>query len=333
MTPGTVESKSLKGSVGLNGLMARLRGFDWRQHVVYIAFVVIFLAFAITQSDNGFLSVTNMLNIVSQTANISVVAVAAAFVICAAEIDLSVGAVAGRASVAVAIAINRWGLVPGVAAGLLSGMGVGLINGFLVTRIGIPSFLVTLGMLGMAEGVGWWITNAAPVPIVNDAFNNIFGSGFVGPIPSLVIWTLVALVIGHVVLRRTSFGRRVLATGGNETAARFRGISTANIKYSVMVLSATVAALSGLLYAGRLQSGRYQWGSGDALSVIAAVILGGTSLVGGRAAVVVAVVGSLLIGLINNGLILMGLQNSQQEIARGAIIILAVALAKKRVTS
>ena len=230
------------------------------------------------------------------------------------------------ASVVLAIAINRWGLVPGVAAGLLSGMGVGLINGFLVTRIGIPSFLVTLGMLGMAEGVGWWITNAAPVPIVNDAFNNIFGSGFVGPIPSLVIWTLIALVVGHVALRRTSFG-------GNETAARFSGISTANIKYSVMVLSATVAALSGLLYAGRLQSGRYQWGSGDALSVIAAVILGGTSLFGGRASVVGAVVGSLLIGLINNGLILMGLQNSQQEIARGAIIILAVALAKKRVTS
>lgn len=333
MAPDAVGSKSSKGSVGANGLVRRLRGFDWRQYVVYIAFVVIFLGFAVTQSDSGFLSVTNMLNIVSQTANISVVAVAAAFVIGAAEIDLSVGAVAGLASVAAALTINRWGLVPGVAAGLLSGMAVGLVTGFLVTRVGIPSFLVTLGMLGIAEGFGWWITNAQPVPIVSDTFNNVFGSGFVGPIPSLVIWTFVALVLGHVVLRRTSFGRRVLATGGNETAARFSGISTRNIKYSVMVLSATVAAFSGLLYAGRLQSGRYQWGSGDALSVIAAVILGGTSLFGGRASVVGAVTGSLLISLINNGLILMGLQISQQEIARGAIIILAVALARKRLTA
>jgi ribose transport system permease protein len=311
-------------------VLRRLRGVDWRQYIVYIAFAVIFLGFATTQSQNGFLSVTNLLNIVSQTANISVVAVAAAFVIGAAEIDLSVGAVAGLASVAAAIAMHRWGLLPGVALGLFSGVGVGLVNGFLVTRAAIPSFLVTLGMLGIAEGFGWWFTNAQPVPIIDDTFNNVFGSGFVGPIPSLVIWTVIALLVGHVVLRRTSFGRRVLATGGNETAARFSGINTANIKFSVMVLSATVAALSGLLYAGRLQSGRYQWGSGDALSVIAAVILGGTSLFGGRASVVGAVMGSLLIGLINNGLILMGLQSSQQEIARGAIIILAVALARKR---
>jgi ribose transport system permease protein len=131
------------------------------------------------------------------------------------------------------------------------------------------------------------------------------------------------------VLRHTSFGRGVLATGGNEEAARFSGVPTRRIKFAVMVLSSSAAAIAGMLYAGRLQSGRFQWGEGDELSVIAAVILGGTSLFGGRASVIGALLGSLMIGLINNGLILMGLEFSQQQIVRGAIIILAVALATR----
>jgi ribose transport system permease protein len=294
---------------------------------------VIFLIFAVSQAQNGFLSLTNLLNIISQTANISVVAVAVAFVIGAAEIDLSVGAVAGLASVTAALAVNHWGLAAGVAGGLGTGLLIGLVNGFLVTRVGIPSFLVTLGMLGVAGGVGMWITSAAPVPIQNDLFNGLFGSGFLGPVPSLVIWTAVALVVGHVALRHTSYGRRILATGGNETAARFSGINTRNVKYMALAVSGMVAGLSGLLYAGRLESGRYQWGAGDELSVIAAVILGGTSLFGGQSSVVGAVVGALLISLINNGLILMGLEISQQEVARGAIIILAVALARRRLSA
>ena len=308
-------------------------GFDWRQYVVYIAFGVIFLIFAVTQAENGFLSLTNLLNIVSQTANISVVAVAVAFVIGAAEIDLSVGAVAGLASVMAAIAINRLGFGAGIAGGLATGLLIGLVNGFLVTRVGIPSFLVTLGMMGVASGVGMWITSAAPVPIQNDLFNGLFGSGFLGPIPSLVIWTAVALVVGHMTLRHTSYGRRILATGGNQTAARFSGINTRNVKHMALAMSGLAAGLSGMLYAGRLESGRYQWGAGDELSVIAAVILGGTSLFGGQASVMGAVVGSLLISLINNGLILMGLEISQQEVARGAIIILAVALARRRLST
>jgi ribose transport system permease protein len=307
-----------------------LRGVDWRQYVLYIGFVVIFLAFVITLNDRGFTSENNLLNIVRQTATISVVAVAVTFVIGAAEIDLSVGAVAGLASVTTAMAIDHYGLLGGIVAGLATGVLVGSINGALVTMVGIPSFLVTLGMLGIAHGTAMWVTKSAPQPILNDTYNNIFGTGDVGAIPSLVIWTVVAVAIGHVVLRRTRYGRGVLATGGNEEAARFSGVNTKRIKFLVLVGSATAAALAGMLYAGRLQSGRFQWGEGDELSVIAAVILGGTSLFGGRASVIGALVGSLLIGLINNGLILMGLEFSQQQIVRGVIIILAVALVSRR---
>jgi ribose transport system permease protein len=305
------------------------RGFDWRQYVVYIAFVIVFVVFAATLSDQGFLTKTNLLNIVSQTATISVMAVAMTFVISAAEIDLSVGAVAGLSSVITAIVIEHAGLVPGILAGLGTGCVVGAINGGLVTFIRIPSFLVTLGMLGVANGTAMWVTNSAPKPILNQTFNNFFGSGQVWGIPSLVIWTLVAGAIGFVVLRQTPYGRYVLATGGNEEAARFSGVPTKRIKFTVLLVMGVVAALAGMLYAGHLQSGRFQWGDGDELSVIAAVILGGTSLFGGRGTVIGALIGSLMIGLINNGLLILGLQFSQQQIVRGVIIILAVALATR----
>jgi ribose transport system permease protein len=303
--------------------------FDVRQNILYIGFVVLFAVFAVTLGDEGFTSSNNLLNIIRQTATISVMAVAVTFVIGAAEIDLSVGAVAGLASVICAMALDSYGLAVGILAGLLLGVTVGAINGSLVVGLGIPSFLVTLGMLGIARGTAQWITDSAPQPILNDSFNNAFGSGDLGPIPSLVIWTAVAVAIGHVMLRRTAYGRGVLATGGNEEAARFSGVRTRRIKFTVMLVSSIVAAIAGMLYAGRLQSGRFQWGEGDELSVIAAVILGGTSLFGGRASVIGALLGSLTIGLINNGLTLMGLEFSQQQIVRGAIIILAVALARR----
>jgi ribose transport system permease protein len=304
-------------------------GFDWRQYIVFIAFLAIFAFFAIVLYDSGFLSFNNLLNVVRQSAIIAVMAVAMTFVISAAEIDLSVGSVAGLASVTSALAVSEYGLFVGIAAGLLTGVIVGGINGLLVAAIRIPSFLVTLGMLGIAVGSAMWITASAPVPIVDNTFNNIFGSGLIGPIPSLLVWVLIALVVGHIVLRKTPYGRRVLATGGNEVAARFSGVNTRRIKFYVLLVSGTVAGLAGMLYAGRLHSGRFQWGEGDELSVIAAVILGGTSLFGGYGTVIGSVLGALLVGLINNGLTLMGLEFSQQQIVRGAIIILAVALARK----
>ena len=161
-------------------------------------------------------------------------------------------------------------------------------------------------------------------------YNSIFGSGELGPIPSLLIWITITTVIGHIVLRKTPYGRQVLATGGNASASRFSGVNTQRIGFLVLMVSSTVAALAGMLYAGRLQTGRFQLGEGDELSVIAAVVLGGTSLFGGVGSVLGAVIGAMLIGVVNNGLILMGLESSQQQIIRGAIIIVAVALARRK---
>lgn len=307
-----------------------LQGLDWRRYVIYIGFVVVFLFFAVTLGGEGFLNGSNLLNIVRQTATVTVIAVGMTFVIAAAQIDLSVGATAGLASVVTAMTIANYGVFLGIVAGLLTGLVVGSINGGLVAFLKIPSFLVTLGMLGIAAGVAQWITASAPQPILSDLYNKVFGSGDLGPIPGLVVWMAISVVVGAVVLAKTRFGRQVLATGGNPDAARFTGVNTRSITFRVLLISALLASLAGMLYAGQLQSGRYQWGTGDELSAIAAVILGGTSLFGGSGTVVGTVFGALLIGLINNGLILAGLDTSQQQVVRGAIIILAVALARRK---
>ena len=145
---------------------------------------MIFIFFAILLGDQGFLSPNNLLNILRQTATITVIAVGMTYVIACAEIDLSVGSVAGLASVVTAMAVANWGVVAGVIAGLLVGVVVGSINGGLVAGLGIPSFLVTLGMLGIAFGLAQWITDSAPQPILSYAYNLAFGSGNLGPFPA-----------------------------------------------------------------------------------------------------------------------------------------------------
>lgn len=323
-------SQSLTVDDAAQSIKERFEDMDWRRYVIYIGFVAVFVFFAIFLRDEGFLSSNNILNIFRQTATITVIAVGMTYVIACAEIDLSVGSVAGLSSVCTAMAVSSYGIIPGIMAGLAVGIIVGSINGGLVSMLGIPSFLVTLGMLGIAAGVAQWITASAPQPILNDTFNTIFGSGNIGPVPGLLVWSAIFVIIGAIVLNRTRFGRQVVATGGNRTAADFTGIKTKRIKFQVLLLSSVVAAIAGMLYAGRLQSGRFQWGTGDELSAIAAVILGGTSLFGGSGAVIGTLFGALLIGLVNNGLILAGLDSSQQQVVRGAIIILAVALARKK---
>jgi ribose transport system permease protein len=324
-----MNAKAEIDQVNVETLMTRLKA-DWRQYVIYAGFVVIFIFFSIALNDKGFLDANNLLNIVRQTAMIAIMAVGMTFVLSAGEIDLSVGSIAGLTSVTTALAISNFGLIGGVFGGLLTGIVLGLANGLLTTRVGIPSFLVTLAMMGISRGTAMWVSNTAAIPILDKTYYFTFGSGNIGPVPVLLIWALIAAVIGHIVLRKTSFGRKMLATGGSETAARFTGIKTRDIKMQVLIISSLTAAFAGMLYAGRLRSGRFQLGEGDELSVIAAAVLGGTSLFGGFGSVVGSIMGALMIGLINNGLILMGLEFSQQLIARGVIILLAVTVARSR---
>ena len=154
---------------------------NWRRNIIYIGFLCIFAIFALTLGNQGFLNPTNLLNIVRQSAMIAVMAVAMTFVLAAGEIDLSVGSLAGFSSVATAMTIRAAGTPAGVAAGLATGVIVGLFNGLITTRVGIPSFLTTLAMMGIATGVSMWMSNTAAIPIIDRTYAFVFGGGSLGP--------------------------------------------------------------------------------------------------------------------------------------------------------
>lgn len=305
---------------------------QWRDFVVYIFFAAVLAFFAFTIGDKGFLSTANLFNITRTTSMIAVIAVAMTFVIAAGELDLSVGSTAALAALTSALAMQAgFGLVGGVAAALLSGLLVGAINGFFVTVVNIPSFLVTLGMMQFVRGLDMRVTYTKPVPIADTTFTSLFGSGSIGPVPSLFVWSVAVAALGHIVLRYTPFGRQVLATGGNRVAAQYSGVPTRRVKLYCFLISGVAGALSGMLYSGMMQTARYSFGTGAELAAIAAVILGGTSLFGGKATIIGTFVGALLIGTINNGLIIMGLDVSEQNMVAGALIVLAVAFGRKRI--
>jgi len=294
--------------------------------MVYIIFLVVLSLFAIF-IGGSFFSLNNILNIIRQTAVVSMIAVTMTFVIAIGEIDLSVGSTIGLSGLMAALVLQSTDNIPlAILAALAVGLVVGLINGLLIVALNLPSFLVTLGMQMVLVGTSMWITNTTAIPIGNTTFTFIFGGGSIGKLPLLLLWVLITGAVGYIVLNRTPYGKKVLAVGGNATSARYSGINVKKIVVYVFVYSSLMAALGGMLYAGRMSSGRYTFGDGLELDAIASVILGGTSMAGGNGSIVGAIIGSLLIGTINNGLMFFGLSTAQQTVAKGAIIILSVAL-------
>ena len=301
------------------------RGINWRDYIIYMVFVGIFVFFSVVLHDKGFLSAVNLMNIARQTATIAIMAVGMTFVLSAAEIDLSFGATVALSAIVAALTLQETdSILLAVSASLLVGTMIGAINGLFVTQVGIPSFLVTLGTTGIITGIARWSTSLQSIPRDIALCVFILGSGVIGPISVLCIWTILVTVAGAFVLRNTRFGKQVLATGGNKISAMYSGININRIKLYVLMLNGFLAALAGILYSGRLQSARYTLGESDLMLVIAAVIIGGTNLFGGKGMVVGSVIGALIMGMVNNGLILMGLNVDQQLILRGIIVIVAV---------
>lgn len=310
----------------MEGLSSITRKLNLQQYVVYLGFLAIFAFFAATLSGDGFLTTRNLSNIVLQTAPATIMAVGFVFVLSAGEIDLSFGSITAVSALAGAVVMQDFPMVFGIAAGLGAGLAIGCFNGLLVAYLRLPSFLVTLATLGLFAGLARSMTNLRSIPVVNDTFTGFFGSGSLFGIPSLILWTLGAVIVGHLIYRETRFGAHVIATGDNPGAAQVSGIKVPRIRLAVLMISGGCAGLAGLLYAGRLQAAKYTLGESDLMTVIAAVIVGGTALNGGKGSVVGALVGSLLMGMLNNGLILMGLSVSDQMIVRGLIILIAVAI-------
>jgi ribose transport system permease protein len=304
----------------------RLPSLQLRNYVVYLSFLAILLFFSVVLRDRGFLSSDNLMNILRQTAMVSVMAVGMTFTITAGEIDLSISSIVALSALTTAIIVDKVGILPAILAGLGVGLVVGFINGVITTKVRIPAFLVTLGTQTAVSGLARMTTNLQAVPVTNQTFNFIFGSGDFGPISILFVWTIVIAICGYILLDKTPFGRAVTATGGNRSAARYSGVRTDRIRIAVMVISALTAAFAGILYTGRLHGARYTLGETDLLTVIAAVVIGGTAFAGGKGSIIGSIIGSIVMGMLNNGLLLMGLSVSEQMIARGLIIVLAVSL-------
>ena len=317
---------SMQSKTSADTLLKLKKNINISKCMVYIIFLVVLSLFAIF-IGGSFFSLNNILNIIRQTAVVSMIAVTMTFVIAIGEIDLSVGSTIGLSGLMAALVLQSTDNIPlAILAALAVGLVVGLINGLLIVALNLPSFLVTLGMQMVLVGTSMWITNTTAIPIGNTTFTFIFGGGSIGKLPVLLLWVLITGAVGYVVLNRTPYGKKVLAVGGNATSARYSGINVKKIVVYVFVYSSLMAALGGMLYAGRMSSGRYTFGDGLELDAIASVILGGTSMAGGNGSIVGAIIGSLLIGTINNGLMFFGLSTAQQTVAKGAIIILSVAL-------
>jgi ribose transport system permease protein len=298
-----------------------------RRNFVYVALLTVFLLFALFLKEEGFLTSNNILNIVIQAAPITVMAVFLNFVLASQEIDLSLGAVVGLSGVIAAIVIQNGdnAFIASIAA-ISSGLFIGLVNGLLVNQLKIPSFLSTLAMLGIVTGIARWITDLKTFSITDEKFVSVMGSGSFFGIPSLVLWTLGIVFFGHILLFNTRFGAWVLAVGDNSAAAESLGINVKKVRLLVLILGSLGASLSGLLYAGRLQSASYSIGVNDTLTVIAAAVIGGTSLFGGRASIYGALAGSVLLAMLVNGLLLAGFSVTQQLIVQGVVLILSMAV-------
>lgn len=299
-----------------------------RDNITYVIFGLVTLGFALFAPN--FASLTTAGAVLRITAIVSVMAVGMTFVIICGEIDLSVGSMASLSGMVGALIMEAgYGWAPALFLTLLFGGAVGLSTGLLVTRLRIPSFLVSLGMLSVLSGVALTITGTRPVPIISTRFSTVLWDGQVLGLPVPIFWTLSVALAGFYVLHLTPFGRRVLATGGNPVAARFSGVRTDLTRVIAFTISGTTAALGGLMLAARSTAGNPSLGHGLELDVIAAVIIGGTSLFGGKGTIPGSVVGAIFIGIVGFGLLVMGFSTSIQEIIKGAIIIAAVALARR----
>lgn len=308
------------------------RKVDFANVIQHFATLAIFLVLVIAASvwSDAFLSRVNILNVLRQVAaGAGIMAVGMLFVILTRGIDLSVGSIAALGSVLTAHFIHfmGFGQPASIAFVILAGMGCGLVTGFFVAYLRLPSFVMSLAMLAIARGLSLMISDGRPIPLgeAGAAISN-FGSGFAFGLP-LPVWLMFAVfLIGGLVLNFTRFGRIVKAIGSNEEAVRLSGIAVPRYILTVYVVSGALAAIAGIISTARTGVGSAQVGVGAELNVIAAVVIGGASLMGGRGGVVNTLLGALIMGIIANIMNLGGVPGYHQQVYMGVIIVIAMLL-------
>ena len=304
---------------GIKAMMKRMP--QWR---ILLAFVVMVIAFAIFA--DGFMTSKNIINILRQSSTEMIVAMGMTFVLLIGGIDLSVGKVAMLAGTITATLMVRGAPVfLAILVGLAMGVFCGFLNGFASAKLNIPAFITTLAMTNVAEGAALLLCGGKQISGLPDVFKEI-GRGYLLGIPVAVWIMLLVIVVWAFLLTRTTYGKKMIAIGGNQDVARLSGIKVARVKISVYVICGLTAAMTGIIYTARFASSQPTLGDGLEMNAIAAAVLGGTSLSGGRGSIVGTIIGAFFLATMSNGMNMLGVSSFWQMIIKGLIIIAAVLL-------
>ncbi len=308
---------------------ARKNGSFLSRYAIVIAVVGLALIFSVLSKN--FLKPQNLFNVAMQISINGILAVGMTAVLITGGIDLSIGATLAFSGLSAALFIVRFPIdspvlatLAGLGIALALGLVCGLLNGLVVTKLRVTPFITTLATMSIIRGVCLLLTDSRPVFGIPDTVAWI-GQGYVGPVPVAVIILAVVLVLAAVALNRSPWGRYVYAVGGSAEVARLSGISTNRIIVGVYALSGALAALGGFIFMSRLQSGQPVAGSGYELQAVAAAVVGGISLSGGAGSIWGTLAGALIIGILNNGMSLMGVSSYWQTVFTGVVILAAVA--------
>jgi len=293
---------------------------------------VVFEIIAHQRGRTSFLSVDSLVNVLNQSAVYGVLSVGMTFVILTGGIDLSVGSLIAFGGVLCALVVQAggdpvWGwILMGWAVALLAGLAAGAFSGILVTRVEVPPFIATLALMSSLRGLGYILAHGQPISPLPPEYIFLGRYRIGGVVPVGVIVMLTVFILGGILLNSTRFGRHVRAIGGNEEAARLSGVPVARVKVIVYGMCSTLAVLGGLIASSKLGSGDPKAGFGDELSVIAAVVVGGTSLSGGRGSIGGTFMGLLVVSVLNSGLNWIGVESFGQQVILGVVILAAVLL-------
>jgi ribose/xylose/arabinose/galactoside ABC-type transport system permease subunit len=295
-----------------------------------LTFTLVLLVVVMSFSSEYFLTSTNLLNILRQVSCVGIIAFGMTFVIIAGEIDISVGSAMGFSGslLGVLLVQDGWPLPLGVLGVLSVGTVVGILVGIVRVQFALPSFLVTLGLFNVLRGLAYLLTDSTPIVIPSESFAS-WGNGSIEGIPTPGLILIGVFLTCWFLATRTVFGRSVYAVGGNVEAARLSGIPVNRVRIIIFALTGMLAALSGILLTSQLGSANPSLGVGAEFDVITAVVIGGASLAGGRGSMVGTAIGVLLVGVLGNGMVLLGVDPNLQTVTRGVIVVLAVMISTR----
>jgi ribose/xylose/arabinose/galactoside ABC-type transport system permease subunit len=291
-----------------------------------VILVLIVLCVILSIVTPNFRQLTNVINITRQIAEISIAAIGMTYIIIVAEIDLSIGSVYGLvAMIAGKLLANNFPVPLAIIVSIIAGAAIGLFNGVITTKLKVPAFIVTLSVLALARGAVNFLAEGYSLSVFPASANSFFViGGNIGRIPIQIFIMFVLLIIAAIILSKTTFGFKIYATGGNKIASQLTGINTDRIKIYCFMICGATAAISGIISLAYLQSVHPSAGMGREMDVIAAVIVGGTYLYGGRGTILGTFIGAAIIGVVRNGMVLIGVPAYGQEAFIGFVILIAV---------